>query len=179
MLMCEESTKVVVRSPPLTRTTALLTKFEPATVSVKAAPPAVALAGERLVIAGAGLFTVKLRALLVPPPGAGFSMTTVKTPAVARSAAVSCAANCVSLTKSVTRLLPLNFNTDPSIKFDPLIVRVTPAAPTVALFGERLVIVGLGLLTAKLIEFDKPPPGAGLKTATSLLPAVRIAPAGS
>jgi hypothetical protein len=47
-------TKVVVRSDPFQRTVEPLTKLVPFTVSVNAAPPAVADAGLRLVIVGGG-----------------------------------------------------------------------------------------------------------------------------
>src|ERR1700719_994032 len=47
----------VGRSLPFHRTTEPVTKFEPFTVRVKAAPPAAALVGEIVVIAGMGLFT--------------------------------------------------------------------------------------------------------------------------
>ena len=51
-------------------------------------------------------------------------------------------------------------------KFVPLIVSVCAAAPTVADDGEKLVIVGRGLLTAKFMEFEAPPPGDGFVTIT-------------
>ena len=48
-------------------------KLEPFTVSVKAALPALAEAGFKLVIAGTGLelWIVKLLVFEMPPPGAG------------------------------------------------------------------------------------------------------------
>ena len=52
-------------------------------VRVCAAAPAVAEAGERLVMVGAGLFTVKFTEFEAPPPGAGLVTTTAKVPAVA------------------------------------------------------------------------------------------------
>jgi hypothetical protein len=53
-------TKVVVLAAPLNFTTDVDTKPVPLTVRVKAAPPAVALAGEREVSVGAGLLMVKV-----------------------------------------------------------------------------------------------------------------------
>ena len=47
------------------------TKPLPLTVTRRSAEPAVAFAGVILVIAGTGLFTVKLSAAEVPPPGVG------------------------------------------------------------------------------------------------------------
>jgi hypothetical protein len=52
-------------------------------------------------------------------------------------------------------------------KFVPLMVSVWAAVSAVAEEGERLVIVGAGLLTVKFIEFDAPPPGAGFVTTTA------------
>ncbi len=49
----------------------MLTKFVPLTVSVNAAPPAVAEFGLKLVIVGEGLLMLKVAAGDEPPPGAG------------------------------------------------------------------------------------------------------------
>ena len=59
----------------------------------------------------------------------------------------------------------------------PLIVKVCAAAPINADVGESVVIVGTGLLTAKLTVFDVPPPGAGFVTITGKLPTVAWSPA--
>ena len=57
---CVALTNVVVLAAPLNFTTDVDTKPVPLTVSVKAAPPAVALVGEREVAVGAGLLMVKV-----------------------------------------------------------------------------------------------------------------------
>jgi hypothetical protein len=60
-------TNVVVSAAPAQFTTVPETKFDPATVRVKAAPPAVALAGESEVTLGSG-FPVPVPLGGVPPP---------------------------------------------------------------------------------------------------------------
>lgn len=78
-------------------TTELAIKFEPLTVNVNAAPPAVALVGLRLVSTGIGLpaggFTVRLTELDNPPPGNGLKTVIGNEPPVCTSAAVICAVN--------------------------------------------------------------------------------------
>jgi hypothetical protein len=54
---CVLLTNVVVRPDPFHCTLDVLTKFEPFTVSVSAAPPAIAEDGLKLDIDGTGLFT--------------------------------------------------------------------------------------------------------------------------
>jgi len=80
-------TKLVVRTAPFQFTVELLTKLLPLTVSVVAAPPAVALDGLKLLIAGTGLLMVNVAALDVPPPGEGLNTLTWAAAAVAISPA--------------------------------------------------------------------------------------------
>ena len=64
----------------------MLTKPVPATVSTKSPVPAVALTGDRAVVVGNGLLTVKVNAGVdVPPPGAGLLTVIETVPAVAIS----------------------------------------------------------------------------------------------
>jgi hypothetical protein len=147
---CVAFTNVVVLAAPPNVALAPLTKFVPLTVSVKAAPPAVALVGESEVIVGAGLLTVKLVAADVPPPGPGFVTVTGNVPAVAISVAVIAAVTCVALIKVVVFAAPLKFTTDVETRFVPLTVNVNAAPPAVALVGESVVIVGAGLLTVNV-----------------------------
>jgi len=67
--------------------TELLTKLLPFTVNVNAAPPAVALEGANEVILGTGLFTAKVSAPDVPPPGVGLETVTLAVPVLAISPA--------------------------------------------------------------------------------------------
>ena len=69
-------------------TTDVDTKPVPFAVRVKPVPPAVALAGDSEIAAGAGLLIAKDWEPEVPPPGAGFDTVTLAVPAVATSAAV-------------------------------------------------------------------------------------------
>jgi hypothetical protein len=127
-------------------TVAPVTKPVPARVNVNAAPPAVAEIGAIEISVGPETaLIVNDRLPDVPPPGAGFVTVTVAEPAVAISAAVIAAVNCVALTNVVVLAAPLNFTTDVDTNPVPLTVRVKAAPPTVALVGEREVSVGTGL----------------------------------
>ena len=148
-VICVLLTKVVALLAPLRFTVAPFTKPTPLTVSVNAAEPATALEGESDPIVGTALSIVKETAFDIPP-GAGFVTVTVAVPAVAISAAVIAAVNCVALTKVVVLAAPLNFTTDVDTKPVPLTVRVKAAPPALALVGEREVVVGAGLLMAKV-----------------------------
>jgi hypothetical protein len=72
------------------------TKFEPVTLRVKPGVPASTALGASDAIAGTGLSIVKVRALDVPPPGAGVETVTEAMPAVAMSAAVIAAVRVVA-----------------------------------------------------------------------------------
>jgi hypothetical protein len=64
-------------------TVEVLRKFVPLMARVCSAAPAVAEVGDKLLIVGARLFTVKFTAVEFPPPGAGFVTTTGYVPAAA------------------------------------------------------------------------------------------------
>jgi hypothetical protein len=163
---CVALTNVVLRALPLKLTIELPTKFVPFTVRLKAIPPAVAVAGERVVTVGTGLLTVKLTEFEAPPPGDGLVTVTLKLPPVAISDARIAAVTWVALTKVVARVLPLKLTVELLRKLAPFTVKVKPTPPAVALDGEMLVMAGTGLLTAKAMAFEVPPPGVGLFTVT-------------
>ena len=50
-------------------------------------------------------------------------------------------------------------------------VRTKSDPPAVVEVGLMLVVVGTGLLIVNVWEPDVPPPGAGLKTVTAIVPA--------
>ena len=96
--------------------------------------------------ADAGLLIVKVRALDVPPPGAGLKTVTLAAPALAMSEAKMLAVSCVLLTKVVVRFALFHRTIDPLTKFVPLTVSVNPAPPATALLGFKLLSVGTGLM---------------------------------
>jgi hypothetical protein len=142
-------TNVVALPEPLNCTLAPFTKPAPFTVSVNAAEPATAVEGDSELTVGAELLIVNDTALDVPP-GGGFVTVTVAVPAVAISAAVIAAVNCVVFTNVVVLAAPLNFTTDVDTKPVPFTVRVNAVPPAVAVIGEREVSVGTGLLMVKV-----------------------------
>jgi hypothetical protein len=169
---CVAVTKVVVRGEPLKLTTDPATKFVPFTVRVNAASPAVFVAGEMVVVVGTGLLTVRVCALDVPPPGAGFVTVMLNVPAVATSAAVIAAVNWTALTNVVVRAAPLKLTTEVETKLVPFTVSVNATSPAFLLDGEMLVVVGSRLSTVRVCAFDVPPPGAGFATVMLKVPAV-------
>src|SRR5579862_8860441 len=138
---------VVGRLLPFQRTTELATKFSPTTVNSTGSPRGAQL-GARTLIVGTGLrplVMVKLIASEVPPPGAGLVTVTAGVPVEAMLAAGMAAVNCVELTKEVERADPPKLTIEAATKFVPLIVSVKAAPPATVLFGEMVVIVGVGL----------------------------------
>ncbi len=94
----------------------------PLSVSVVDAAPTRTDDGLTLVRAGAGLFTAKLVALEVPPPGAGFVTVICAVPAVATSVAGIATCSCVELTNVVGRALPFHCTVEDEMKLDPVTV---------------------------------------------------------
>jgi len=77
----------------------------------------------------------------------------------------------VELTKVVERLTPLKRTTVPATNPVPLTVKTKPMSPALAVVGEIVVIVGL---MVRLMEFETPPPGAGLNTVIGKFPALTM-----
>jgi hypothetical protein len=95
---CVEAIHEVVLTEPFHWTAEPTIKPLPFTVRVKAAPPAIAEDGEIVLIVGIGALMVKAELLEVPPPGDGLNTVTWTVPALAMSAALMAACNCVALT---------------------------------------------------------------------------------
>src|SRR6202167_1750345 len=109
------------------------------------------------------------------------------------SCAVSCAVSCVELTNAVVRGLPFQATTEPekggcggvggfallalpAIKFAPSTVSVNAAPFGLAVAGLRLEINGVLVCVGNTVNGAAlmviPPPGSGLETVTSAVPAV-------
>jgi len=146
-LNCVAPTNVVVRADPFQLTTELLTNPLPFTVKVKAAPPTVAVDGDRELMEGTGLLTLNAELPDVPPPGAGFDTVTWAVPVVATSVAGMAAFNCVAPTNVVVRADPFQLTTEPLTNPLPFTVKVKAAPPAVALDGARELMEGPALLT--------------------------------
>lgn len=136
---------VVGREVPFQFTTEVVVKPDPFTVSVKAAPPAVALTGEMEVTVGCGFLIVNVSEFDAPPPEPGFVTITATVPALVRSVAGIWAVSLTLLTKVVLRAELFQLTVAPGTKFEPFTVSVKPAAPTVLLEGKSEVSPGTGL----------------------------------
>jgi len=97
-----------------------------------------------LIVGGVRLVTVKLIALEVPPPGAGLVTVTASVPVEAMLAAGMAASNCVELRNVVASADPPKLTTEAATKFVPLMVSPKAVLPATVLFGEIVVMVGVG-----------------------------------
>jgi hypothetical protein len=166
---CVELTYVVVSAVPFQFTTELETKFVPVTVSVKAAPPAVAVEGESVVTVGVPTLTVKDAADEVPPESVTVMLAV---PALAMSLAGTAAVSCVGLTYVVVSAVPFQFTVAPETKFVPVTVSVKAAPPAVIVEGESVAIVGVpGKLMVKTAADEAP---AELVTVTLAVPVLAM-----
>jgi hypothetical protein len=153
---CMPLTNVVVSAAPFQFTTALLRKFVPFTVSVNAAPPAVAELGLRLVMVGVGMVIENVVAVDALPPLLVTVTLALPTPAIRLAATV--AVTCVLLTNVVARFDPFHCTVALLRKPVPFTVSVNADPPALAEFGLRLVIVGVGMLTGNTVAVDVFPP---------------------
>src|SRR5207249_4118769 len=176
---CVALTNVVVRAAPFQRTSEAATKPLPVTVTVKAAPPTVALAGATVESVGTGALVMNVRAADVPPPGAGLNTVTEAVPGVATSTAGMAAVSCVALTNVVVRGAPFQRTSEPVTKLLPVTVRVKAAPPAVALAGASPLTTGTGLAAiVNVWALEVPPPGSGVKTVTEAVPTAARSAAG-
>jgi hypothetical protein len=149
------------------------TKFVPLIVRVKAAPPAGAELGLKLVMVGGRGLMVNVAPAEVPRV---VVTVTLAVPAVAMRLAGAAAVSFVALTNVVVRAVVPHFAFAPEAKFVPLIVRVKAAPPAAAELGLRLVMVGITELMVNLAAADVPPV---VVTVMLAVPAVAIRPAGT
>ena len=106
----------------------------------------------------------------MPPPGAGLKTVTLTVPVEIRSLARICALSEVGLPYVVVLGDPFHRMTEPLTKFVPVTVSGKAPLVVVAEFGDRVATVGTGLTTLNGWALDVPPPGAGLKTVTLMVP---------
>src|SRR5205823_4057120 len=135
---------VVVRAAPFQRTTELVTKFVPVTVSVNCVPPATTAAGLSPVVVGTGFEIGRASGFDVPPPGAALNTVTGAVPAVAMSVAGIVAVSWVADTYVVVRSVPFHRTTEAAAKFVPVTVSVNCVPPATTEAGASPVVVGTG-----------------------------------
>lgn len=126
-------------------------KPDPFRVRVVAAEPTTREAGESDTMDGTGLFTPIELALEVPPPGLGLLTLNCSVCAVAKSAAVSAADNCVELTYVVARVLPFTESEIPGTKFVPVTWMLAAVDPSNTAAGDTPVMLGSGLSTDRAV----------------------------
>ena len=143
-------TKVVGSGVSFHRTVELAVNAEPFTVRVKAAPPACAVDGLKLVIVGVGgAVIVNGDPLEVTP----FALTvTVAAPAEAMRLAATDAVSLPVLTKAVGSGVSFHRMVELAVNAEPFTVKVKAAPPACAVAGARLVMVGLG--AAVMVKAD-------------------------
>ena len=149
------------------------TKFVPLIVSVKAAPPAFAELGLKLVIVGGGGIMVNVAPAEVPII---VVTVTLAVPGVTIRLAGTAAVSMVELTYVVATAVPFHFTFAPEPKLVPLIVRVKAAPPAFAELGLRLVMVGGGRVMVNVAPADVPPV---VVTVTLVVPIAAIRLAGT
>ncbi len=137
-------TKVVERAAPFQSITVVERNPEPVISNSVSAEPAMTLGGVILVIAGAGLFTGKLIAADVPPPGAGLTTVNLATAPLARSLDGMVALRLVEEPKVVASGAPFHSTEELEIKPEPATVTGVSEEPAAVEEGVTLLAEGAG-----------------------------------
>jgi hypothetical protein len=139
--------------------------------------------GVRVLSVGAvaGAVVVNVSALLVPPPGAGFTNVICAEPAVATSDAGTCAEALVAVATFVVSAVAPKNAMPPFTKPVPVSVIENIAEPATVDEGVIDASVGDGFVAPTVNVFVPlvPPPGAGLLTAICTVPALARYDAGT
>lgn len=166
-------TKDVERGDPFHRIVELLVNPDPFTVSVNAVPPACAIAGLRLLMAGVEFpgEIVKVEPL---DTKALVLTVTVAAPCVRMSPASMVPVNWLAFPKNVTTGDPFQRMTELAANPEPFTVMVNAAPPACAVAGLRLVIAGVAGPIVNIELLDTAP---FVPTVTAAVPcaAIRLA----
>jgi hypothetical protein len=103
-----------------------------------------------------GLFTEKVVAADVPPPGTKFTAVTERAAAAAKSVEGSAALTSVELMKVVARAAPFTLITVVGTKPVPVKLTTADAVPARTLVGDIVVMAGAGLSTSRLAASADP-----------------------
>jgi hypothetical protein len=132
----------------------------PVTISINAELPALTLAGDSEVMLGVGLggvFTEKVAALDVPPPGGGFCTVTLTVLAEFTSDAGICAVREVLDTYIVVTAVPFHWMTAPTTKLLPVAVTVNAPLPAMTELGVNPLSIGTGFCWFCVLPCAPPP----------------------
>jgi len=136
--------------------------------------PTGTVAGETEVIAGTGLFTEKLTAAEVPPPGAGLTTVTFATDPFAKSTAVTVAFRLVAEVNVVVSDVPFHCTLEAEMNPDPVTVIEVSEDPAVAAGGVTERADGVGLdCGGGVITVVAPPPQPAITNMQSKIDAMK------
>src|SRR5580704_11128357 len=157
---CIELTNVVTRGLPFQFTLELVMKPPPVTVSVNAAPTAVAEEGFKFEIVGAGFGGASMKNVMsfeIPPPGAGVTTVISADPGIAMSLAKICATSCPVLgSVVVVRGLPFQSTVEVVSTFSATTFNSNAAPPAIACSGEIVETIGVGLTVGEPPQPNNP-----------------------
>src|SRR5579871_1850425 len=164
--------KLVWSAAPFQVTTELRRKFDPATASVKAGPPAVAELGLMPARTGGGTVTVKDRAFVVAP--LGFVSVSEAVPPAAINSGGTATVTWVVLTNVVPSGVAPHRTTQFTARLVPVSVSVNAPPPAVTEDGDAAVSVGVAGFIGMPMLFETAPPGLKIAMAAEEAEAIKL-----